>query len=82
MYTEGDTVRTLRNLVAKHPASWPGIQNEKLPEGSLGAILMTYGDGDGIDSDYEVEFVAADGSTKGLLTLKESELELVEGEDF
>ncbi len=49
-----------------------------LREGDVGAVVHPYGDG----AAYEVEFVAADGSTLAVLTLQEGDIRPMGGREI
>lgn len=74
MFREHDVVRLKHGVSAENPQGWPGMPSTALQAGILGTIVMVYENGPA-DHAYEVEFVAADGSTVGLLTLAESDIE-------
>lgn len=71
MYQENDVVRLVHGVYADSPTRWPDAPSTDLAPGSVGAVVMVLGDGEA----YEVEFVADDGTTLGLLTLTDSDLE-------
>lgn len=74
MFREHDVVRLKHGVPAEGPQGWPGAPSAALQAGTLGTIVAIY-ENDPTDHAYEVEFVAADGSTIGLLTLTDSDLE-------
>jgi hypothetical protein len=74
MFREHEVVRLNHDVPANSPQGWPGISSTALQAGALGTIVAVY-ENDPTDRAYEVEFVAADGSTIGLLTLTDSDLE-------
>jgi hypothetical protein len=73
MFQENDVVRLVRGVATDSSTRWPGIPSTALVAGSVGTVVMVLGDGEA----YEVEFVAEDGMTLGLLTLTDSDLESV-----
>jgi hypothetical protein len=77
MFREHDVVRLKRGLAAENPQGWPGVPSAALEAGTRGTIVAVYGNSPA-DHAYEVEFVAEDGSTAGLLTLTDSDIELVD----
>jgi hypothetical protein len=77
MFREHDVVRLKRGLAAENPQGWPGVLSSALEAGIKGTVVAVYGNGTA-DRAYEVEFVAEDGSTVGLLTLTDSDIELVD----
>ena len=74
MFREHEVVRLKHSVPAESTQGWPGVSSMALQAGTLGTIVAVYED-DPTDHAYEVEFVAADGSTLGLLTLTDSDLE-------
>jgi hypothetical protein len=74
MFREHDVVRLTRSVSAESPQAWPGISSTALDAGTVGTIVTVY-ENDPTDNAYEVEFVAPDGSTLGLLTLTDSDIE-------
>jgi hypothetical protein len=74
MFHEYEVVKLKRGLLAENTEGWPGAPSMALQAGTLGTIVVVY-ENDWTGNAYEVEFVAADGSTLGLLTLTDSDLE-------
>jgi hypothetical protein len=74
MFREHDVVRLKHGVPAEDLQGWPGVSSAALQAGTLGTIVAVY-ENDPTDHAYEVEFVASDGSTLGLLTLTDSDLE-------
>jgi hypothetical protein len=72
-----DVVKLKKSL--KHFAA-EADESSSLPKGALGTIVMVHDERVGANChppEYEVEFVNNDGHTLAVLTLKESDLELV-----
>ena len=61
---------------AQSATAWSGVPSTDLVAGEVGTVVMVYTN-DSIHYEYEVEFVDADGQTRGLLSLKEDEIEPV-----
>ena len=76
MFHENDVVRLKHDVPAKSSTAWPGAPSAPLKTGDKGAIVMVYTN-DSVHYEYEVEFVDETGTTRGLLTLKEDDIELV-----
>jgi hypothetical protein len=76
MLHENDVVKLKRDVPPRSPTAWPGAPSAPLKAGDVGSIVMVYTN-DFINYEYEVEFVDASGTTRGLLTLKEEDLEPV-----
>jgi len=76
MFREHDVVRLKHGVSAEDPQRWPDVPSTALQAGTRGTVVIVYENGPG-DHAYEVEFVAADGSTVGLLTLTDSDIESV-----
>jgi uncharacterized protein DUF4926 len=74
MFHEHDVVRLKHSVPAENPKGWPGVPSTALQAGTLGTIVTVY-ENDPTHHAYEVEFVAPDGSTLGLLTLTDSDIE-------
>lgn len=77
MFREHDVVRLTHSVPAESLQGWPGVSSTALQAGTTGTIVMVY-ENDPTDRAYEVEFVAPDGSTLGLLTLTDSDIEPVD----
>ena len=73
MYDEFDVVKLRHEVSSETRDFWPGIGGDRIPEGSVGAIVAVYGTQTS-NIAYEVEFVAEDGTTYGLVTLKDSDI--------
>jgi hypothetical protein len=71
MFHEHDVVRLKHSVPAGDAHGWPAVPSMALQAGTLGTIVVVY-QNDPTDHAYEVEFVAPDGSTLGLLTLTDS----------
>jgi Domain of unknown function (DUF4926) len=76
MLQENDVVRLKHDVQAKSQTAWPSTPSAPLKAGDKGAIVMVYTN-DSIHYEYEVEFVDETGMTRGLLRLKEDEIEPV-----
>jgi len=76
MFHELDVVRLKHEVPAQSATAWSGVPSTDLVAGEVGTVVMVYTN-DSIHYEYEVEFVDADGQTRGLLSLKEDEIELV-----
>lgn len=74
MFHELDVVKLKHGVAADSPNGWPSMSSTTLQEGATGTIVAVY-ENDSTSHAYEVEFVAPDGSTLGLLTLTESDIE-------
>lgn len=74
MFREYDVVRLKHGVPAEDPQAWAGVPSTALQAGASGTIVAVY-ENDQADHTYEVEFAAADGSTLGLLTLTDSDIE-------
>ncbi|MBI3016331.1 MAG: DUF4926 domain-containing protein [Candidatus Tectomicrobia bacterium] len=66
-------MRALDAVVLTHD-----IPEHGLKEGDVGAVVHRYEERDA----FEVEFVTAEGKTVAVLTLKESDLRLMEGDEI
>jgi hypothetical protein len=77
MFREHDVVRLAHSVPAESLQGWPGVSSTALQAGAVGTIVMVYENGPA-DCAYEVEFVAPDGSTLGLLTLTAADIEPVD----
>ncbi|MFI5716497.1 DUF4926 domain-containing protein [Nocardia sp. NPDC051750] len=53
---------------------WPGIGGQEIPENTVGAVVSVYGTSP-LNVVYEVEFVADDGETLGIVTLSGSDIQ-------
>ncbi len=76
MLQENDAVKLKRNIPAHSPTAWQGAPSVDLVAGDIGTIVAVYTN-DSAHYEYEVEFVDEDGMTRGLLQLKEEEIELI-----
>ena len=76
MFHELDVVRLKHDVPAQSATAWSGVPSTDLVAGEVGTVVMVYTN-DSIHYEYEVEFVDADGQTRGLLSLKEDEIEPV-----
>jgi len=76
MLQEYDVVKLKHNVPANSPTSWSNIPSVELAAGDIGTIVMVYTN-DSVHYEYEVEFVDDDGRTRGLLRLREDEIEKV-----
>ncbi len=76
MMQELDVVKLKRNIPAHSSTAWQGVPSGDLAAGDRGTVVMVYTN-DSIHHEYEVEFVDEDGMTRGLLRLKEEDIELV-----
>ena len=76
MLHENDVVRLKHDVPAKSPIAWPGMPSAPLKTGDKGTIVMVYTN-DSVHYEYEVEFVDEIGTTLGLLTLNEDDIEPV-----
>lgn len=76
MLHENDVVALVHDIPADTGTRWPGTPPALLKCGSIGAVVAVYGDE--ASHEYEVEFVAANGSTLALLTLGETDIRLIE----
>jgi uncharacterized protein DUF4926 len=74
MFRGHDVVKLKLSVGAENPQGWPGVSSTAVQAGTLGTIVAVY-ENDPTDHAYEVEFVAPDGSTLGLLTLADSDIE-------
>lgn len=73
MYKEGDAVKLLQGVSPGTRSFWVGAGKDEIPENSVGAVVSVYN----VDSPataYEIEFVAADGETLGIVTLHDSDI--------
>lgn len=73
MYNEGDAVRLLHGVSPETESFWPGAGQRRIPMNSVGAVVAVY-DADPLAIAYEVEFVAADGETLGIVMLNDSDI--------
>ncbi|KAA0024540.1 DUF4926 domain-containing protein [Antrihabitans cavernicola] len=76
MLHEHDIVALVHDIPAETGTRWPGTPSGPLHSGLIGAVVAAYGDES--NHEYEVEFVAADGSTLALLTLGDADIKLAE----
>ena len=74
MFAEHDVVRLKHGVAAEGSQGWPGVSATALESGALGTVVAVYENGPA-DRAYEVEFVDSDGTTLGLLTLTEADIE-------
>ncbi|WP_459546036.1 DUF4926 domain-containing protein [Nocardia sp. X0981] len=73
MYKEGDAVKLLQGVSPGTRAFWVGSGRDEIPENSVGAVVAVY-NVESLATAYEVEFVAADGETLGIVTLHDSDI--------
>lgn len=79
MYNEGAVVELLRALSPDSGSFWPEVGGHEILAGAVGAVVAVYGTAP-LEVYYEVEFVAEDGSTLGILTLSDSDIAPLSGE--
>ncbi len=75
MLQENDAVKLKHNILAHSSTAWQGIPSVDLAAGDIGTVVSVYTN-NSVHYEYEVEFVDEDGMTRGLLQLKEEEIEL------
>ncbi|MBA2395275.1 MAG: DUF4926 domain-containing protein [Ktedonobacteraceae bacterium] len=75
MFHENDAVKLKHNIPAQSSITWRDAPSVDLVAGDRGTIVAVYTN-DSAHYEYEVEFVDEDGMTRGLLHLKEEEIEL------
>lgn len=73
MYSEGDVVKLTHAVSPETRDFWPESGSGEIPVDTVGAVVAVYGSDSG-DASYEVEFVAADGATLGVVTLTENDI--------
>lgn len=73
MYKEGDAIKLLREVSSGTRHFWLGTGKDEIPANSVGAVVAVY-DVESLATAYEVEFVAADGETLGIVTLHDSDI--------
>ncbi len=76
MFHENDVVKLKHNIPASSPTAWQGVPSVDLAAGNIGTVMVVYTNNSAY-YEYEVEFVDDDGMTRGLLRLKEEEIEPV-----
>ncbi|MEU1522405.1 DUF4926 domain-containing protein [Nocardia rhamnosiphila] len=73
MYSEGDAVKLVHAVSPETREFWPESGDEEIPARSVGAVVAVYG-AESREVSYEVEFVADDGETLGVVTLNETDI--------
>jgi hypothetical protein len=76
MMQEHDVVKLKQKIPSHSPTAWQGMPSVDLAAGELGTVVAVYTN-DSLHYEYEVEFVDNDGKTRGLVQLKEDEIEPV-----
>ncbi|MFI9536827.1 DUF4926 domain-containing protein [Nocardia fusca] len=66
-------MRLVRAVSPETRDFWPESGSGEIPADTVGAVVAVYGSGSRHAS-YEVEFVAADGATLGIVTLTENDV--------
>ncbi|MBF6351958.1 DUF4926 domain-containing protein [Nocardia flavorosea] len=73
MFSEGDVVKLAHVVSPETRHFWIESGSGEIPADTVGAVVAVYRSDSG-ESSYEVEFVAADGATLGVVTLTENDI--------